>query len=387
MQQDLTSREKRRARQKAAKRRAKDRRRRHRAKNRKAILARIPEHYADLYPRAREIRRSFILHVGPTNSGKTHDALQALIMAPTGVYLGPIRLLAYEVFERVNKRGLPCDMITGEERISVPGAAHRASTIEMLDTNQEYDVAVIDEAQMCSDVERGGAWTRAILGVYAEEVHVCMAPQALKIVKKLIKDCGDHYEVIWHRRSVGISYDKNRPTFPDDILKGDALIAFSRRDVHGIAHDLARAGHRCSVIYGALPYDVRHEEARKFAEGESDVVVATDAIGVGMNLPIRRVVFMQAYKSFGHGYVPLDANMVQQIAGRAGRLGMFDHGFYTEVNTPGMTPFAKARYKEWVPEITEARMPFPKELLEIKGPLSKTMEMWEEMPSQPGYLK
>ncbi|MBQ9631657.1 MAG: helicase, partial [Lachnospiraceae bacterium] len=90
---------------KRARRRAKDKRRRERAKSRKEILATIPDRYADLYPGAREIRRHFILHIGPTNSGKTHDALMDLAQSPTGVYLGPIRLLAYEIHERLNRMG------------------------------------------------------------------------------------------------------------------------------------------------------------------------------------------------------------------------------------------------------------------------------------------
>ena len=118
---------------------------------------------ASLYPKARSIQRRFILHVGPTNSGKTYSALEALKYAANGVYLGPLRLLALEVSEKFNAQGVPCSLITGEEELLVDNAYITASTIEMLSIQEHYDIVVIDEAQMLQDRDRGHNWTNAIL--------------------------------------------------------------------------------------------------------------------------------------------------------------------------------------------------------------------------------
>lgn len=103
---------------------------------------------------------------------------------------------------------------------------------------------------------------------------------------------------------------------------------FSRASAHACAAELQRSGVKTSIIYGALPYDVRQNEARRFREGETDVVVATDAIGMGLNLPIRRVVFLETEKFDGISKRPLSPSEYQQIAGRAGRYGQFEEGLY-----------------------------------------------------------
>jgi ATP-dependent RNA helicase SUPV3L1/SUV3 len=142
------------------------------------VLTEIPDNYVDLYPAARSMKRHFVLHIGPTNSGKTHDAIEELIHADNGIYLAPLRLLAFELYERMNRGECPCSLVTGEEQFIIDGARHQSSTIEMLNVGQRYDVAVIDEAQMIADSERGGAWATAIMGVCAPRVHVCAAPEA-----------------------------------------------------------------------------------------------------------------------------------------------------------------------------------------------------------------
>ena len=109
-----------------------------------------------MYPAARSRKRRFILHIGPTNSGKTYEAIEALKKADSGIYLGPLRLLAYEQYTRLNRDGIPCNLVTGEEEAFIPFAQHRASTVEMLPLDEEYDCAVIDEAQMVGDSSRGG---------------------------------------------------------------------------------------------------------------------------------------------------------------------------------------------------------------------------------------
>lgn len=355
----------------------------------KALLSSIPDDYTLLYPLAREMKRKFILHVGPTNSGKTYDAIQRIIECKgQSIYLAPLRLLAFEQFENLNKCGVMCSLLTGEEEIQIPYSTAQSSTIEMLDVSNEYEVAVIDESQMIDDEFRGGAWTRAILGTRASEIHVCMAPHAKDIVVKLIEACCDDYEIVYHGRLTPLVPDESLFYFPKSVQPGDAIIVFSRKSVHTVASHLQRKGHKCSVIYGALPYDVRHEEARKFADGETSVLVSTDAIGMGLNLPIKRVVFLEDSKFDGHEMRVLKPEEVQQIAGRAGRSGIYEQGSF---NMFSQYPKHKSKfmslYFEEVPQIKEARFAFPESLIGVNEKLSEILKRWNEAPVNPLYTK
>ena len=317
--------------------------------------------------------RHFILHIGPTNSGKTYDAIQALKSAESGIYLGPLRLLAFEEFERLNKDGCLCNLKPGEEEIVVPGARHQSSTIEVLNIYNHYDVAVIDEAQLIGDKGRGGAWTQAMLGIDADEIHVCLAPEGKEIIVKLIEDLGDTYEIVEHERLVPLMPDRRAFKFPDDVEEKDALIVFSRKSVHTVAAELSKKGIKCSLIYGALPYDVRHEEVRKFTAGETKVVVATDAIGMGLNLPIRRIVFLETDKFDGYDVRELKVSEVRQIAGRAGRKGIYETGYYTATSN---FKRIKELYKAAPDSVEKAVLPLPRQLIEYYPPLSNSLVWW-----------
>ena len=351
---------------------------------RTGILEGIPAHYPDLFPLAREMNRRFIIHVGPTNSGKTYEAIEALKRAESGVYLAPLRLLAYEQYENLNSAGVVCSLVTGEERRPAEGAWVRSSTIEMLDFKHWYDVAVIDEAQMMTDSDRGGSWTAAIMGVRAEEVHVCTAPSAEKLICRLIEDCGDTYTVTRHGRMTPLTFENTEFRFPEGVRSGDGLIVFSRRDVHAVAAELQRIGKKCSIIYGALPYDVRYEEARKFREGETEIVVATDAIGMGLNMPVCRIIFLKDEKFDGHEKRPLRAPEIQQIAGRAGRYGMYGEGL---VNSLYNRREIKELLYAQLPDDEEAVIAFPEELLRIDAPLSEILTQWADMEVSTGFRK
>ena len=348
------------------------------------MLDSIPDNYVDLYPATRRMKRHFILHIGPTNSGKTYHAMEAMKRSPGGIYLGPLRLLAFEQYESLNTAGYPCRLRTGEETLEVENALYQASTVEMMDPTKFYYTAVIDEAQMISDPFRGGAWTSAILGIQADEVHVCAAAHAEQILKTLITACGDTCEVIYHERQVPLVPDRQRFQSLYSVREKDALIVFTKKDVHAVASELQRHGWKCSIVYGALPYDVRHEEARKFLEGETQVVVATDAIGMGLNLPAKRVVFLQTSKFDGKNVRYLHADEVQQIAGRAGRFGLYDTGYYNAFD--GMR-FIKGKMRLQVPEIREAVIGFPEQLISLEAPLSEILKKWNDIPVQEGFKK
>lgn len=278
-----------------------------------------------LFPTARAMGRRLVAVVGPTNSGKTHRAMTALHEAEQGVYLAPLRLLALEVMDRLNREGTPTTLLTGEEEIRVPGARHLASTIEMLDPEQMVDVAVIDEIQMLADKDRGWAWTAALMGVAARTVYLLGAPEALPLIERVAGYLNEPLEVVRLERKQPLHMVDQRLEY-EDVRKGDALIAFSRRNVHLVRDIVQAKGLTAAVIYGALAPEVRRREAERFTNGEADVVVATDAIGMGLNLPIRRVLFTTLEKFDGVEQRELSPAELKQIAGRAGRYGHHEEG-------------------------------------------------------------
>ena len=355
-----------------------------RSRERELIKEQIPEHIAELFPVARSVDRHFVLHVGPTNSGKTHEAITDCERAETGVYLAPLRLLAMEEAERMNRDGVPCSMVTGEEERLIPGAMHMASTIEMMSEERLYDVAVIDECQMIADRDRGWAWTQAILGIAAKTVHVCMAPEAEQLVTALIAECGDTWEVVTHHRATPLEMEGGGFVFPRDVRAGDALVVFSRKSVLQAASILEDAGRRVSVIYGALPYDARRAETLKFLSGETDVVVATDAIGMGMNLPIQRIVFLETDKFDGMRHRDLAPAEIKQIAGRAGRRGFAEKGWVTSSYNRGL--IAEGLDAEVEP-LQKARVSMPRFLVNMDSRLSQTIQDWQGLPDDGLYLK
>ncbi|OSM02485.1 SUV3 C-terminal domain-containing protein [Magnetofaba australis] len=284
---------------------------------------------------ARHMSRRFTLYLGPTNSGKTYQALQRLKQAESGFYLAPLRLLALEVSDTLNEWGVPCHMITGEERIYVEGAKHTASTIEMLALDRRVGHCVIDEAQMLGDADRGWAWTQAILGVQADEVSVIAAPEARPVLEKLLELTGDPYEVVETERLTPLKPITKPISHLEELEPGTAIVAFSRAGVLRLKGDIERHTQKpCAALYGALPPEVRREQARRFASGEAPYLAATDAIGMGLNLPIRTLLFAQDHKTINRQEYALTPTEVRQIAGRAGRYGKNEVGFVGTYKIP-----------------------------------------------------
>lgn len=327
------------------------------------------------YPEARNMKRRFILHVGPTNSGKTYDAIKRLRSAACGVYLGPLRLLALEIHDKMSACGIPCTMITGEEEIVEDYALVTSSTIEMLDDSKHYDIAVIDEAQMLADPMRGHNWTKAILGLCADEIHVCMAPEAEAVVKKLIRMCGDRWETVYHQRNTPLSF-LPQPFDLGEVEDGDALIVFSKKSVLRLSALLEERGVASSVIYGNLPPAARKEQIYRFMSGQTRVVVSTDAIGMGVNLPIRRVVFMETEKYNGKVMRPLKPAEVRQIAGRAGRYGMYEAGY---VQAAGNTDLIGEALTAPPEPLHYVYAGFADVLLDIPADIPAIFNTWEKM--------
>ncbi|KAJ6787739.1 hypothetical protein PWT90_03998 [Aphanocladium album] len=277
------------------------------------------------FPATRTMQRKIHVHVGPTNSGKTYNALKALEASKCGVYAGPLRLLAAEVYHRLRAKNLPCALITGEEVRIPEDTDHYFSscTVEMVPLNKKFDVAVIDEIQMIGNDDRGSAWTTAFLGVQAKEVHVCGEERTVSLIETLCATIGD--ECIVHRyerlsplktMSTALEGKYNR------LEKGDAIVAFSRLSLHALKRQVEQeTGRRCAIIYGTLPPEVRVQQAALFNDpnNDYDFVVASDAIGMGLNLEIKRVIFESVHKFDGTQHRMLTVPEFKQIGGRAGR--------------------------------------------------------------------
>lgn len=287
------------------------------------ILSNLTLHeFPNLFFEARKKVRKFIMHIGPTNSGKTYEAYEALARAKSGVFLAPLRLLALEGRDTLESKGVAISLITGEEQQLVENNTHVSSTIEMANFNVPLEVAVIDEFQMIYDADRGWAWTNAICGIPADVIYLCGSPESVPAVSKLIESLGDTLEIKYFERKTPLEYGANFTVFE----KGDAIIAFSKKNVIAIRECLKDMGLKVSTIYGALSPEVRKSEANRFISGETDVVVSTDAIGMGLNLPIKRVIFSEIAKYDGESFRELTHPEVMQIAGRAGRYGHFEKG-------------------------------------------------------------
>lgn len=346
----------------------------------------LPPHPKDEFPETRRLRRSFVIHVGPTNSGKTFHALERLKKAQNGLYLAPLRLLALEVFERLNDEGVRCNLLTGEEEISHPNIRHTSCTIEKADFSRIYDMVVIDEAQMIGDAQRGNAWTKALLGIQAKEIHICCSPIAVNVIQTLLDDCEDDYVIEEHERQTPLVFEDQPFRFPKDAQKGDAFIVFSRRMVLQVAASLADKKIKASIIYGNLPPDTRRRQVERFLNGETDVVVATDAIGMGLNLPIKRIVFLETEKFDGEKHRPLRVQEVKQIAGRAGRKGMYEQGF---VNTFTRRTLVKSALSKEEPSLSAAYLaPMQETILKLPfGTLEERLRAWADYQIEVPYFE
>ncbi|XP_044202931.1 ATP-dependent RNA helicase SUPV3L1, mitochondrial [Thunnus albacares] len=294
---------------------------------RKISDLRVP---ANWYPEARAIERKVIFHAGPTNSGKTYHAIQRYLAAKSGVYCGPLKLLAHEIFEKSNTAGVPCDLVTGEERtfVDLEGRAsdHVACTIEMCSVTTPYEVAVIDEIQMIRDPARGWAWTRALLGLCAEEIHVCGEPAAIDFIRELMYTTGEEVEVHTYQRLTPFSILDQAVESLDNLRPGDCIVCFSKNDIYSISRQIEARGQQCAVIYGSLPPGTKLSQAKKFNDPDDPckILVATDAIGMGLNLSIKRIIFNSLVKpnvnEKGEKQMEtISTSQALQIAGRAGR--------------------------------------------------------------------
>ena len=258
--------------------------------------------------RARAMHRNFHLHVGPTNSGKTYSALKSLAAANSGAYAGPLRLLAHEIWERLNLgtvgdlngKSKKCNLLTGEERRIVdPEAGLLSCTVEMLPLRapssggQAFDVVVIDEIQMMGDSNRGGSWTRAVLGVRAKEIHLCGDETTVDLLKDITASLGDTLTIHQYERLTPLTVaEESLEGDFNNVQPGDCVVTFSRSNIFAVKKAIEeKTGRKCAVVYGALPPETRADQARAFNDddGPAEILVASDAVGMGLNLCVKPI--------------------------------------------------------------------------------------------------
>ena len=292
-----------------------------RARRRPAQAVRQAERRIEItLPSRRVPPERVVAHLGPTNSGKTHAALDELAATGRGVYAGPLRMLAQEAHRRLGER-LGTDrvgLVTGEERIN-EHAPVICSTVEMAPSGGE--LLVLDEIQWADDEERGWAWTRLLLAGEYRQILLLGALDALPLVERAFPAA----ELKVFERKLPLEFIGERTL--RSLTTGTVVVAFSRRAVLALAGEVNRThSGRVAVLYGAMPLASRREEIDRFLSGAADVCVATDVLGHGVNLPCETLLFAETTKFDGQERRTLLPWELAQIAGRAGRFGLVERG-------------------------------------------------------------
>jgi ATP-dependent RNA helicase SUPV3L1/SUV3 len=345
----------------------------------------FPSNPKDEYLKARHMKRKFYIHLGDTNTGKTYNALERLKTAKKGVYLSPLRILALENFEKLNREGVICDLSTGEEEIINVGSTHTSCTIEKVNLKEHYDIAVIDEIQMISDPFRGMAWSKSVLGLNCDEIHICGAANARFILEKIISDCKDEYEIKEYKRSIPLEVEYKNFNY-NDAKEGDAIVVFSKKRVLEIAQEYSSKGIKTSIIYGDLPPEVRKMQYEQFVNKETKILVTTDAIGMGVNLPIRRIIFISIKKFDGEEVRELTSQEIKQVGGRAGRIGIYDVGYIASVG--GNADIIKSKLEEDDEIIREAVIGPSEAILKIRSlHLNEKLALWSTREEKLDYYR
>jgi ATP-dependent RNA helicase SUPV3L1/SUV3 len=282
--------------------------------------------------------------LGPTNTGKTHHAIERMLGHRTGVIGLPLRLLAREVYERcVAARGPSVvALVTGEERIVPPRAAYWVCTVEAMPVGMGADFLAVDEIQLCADPERGHVFTDRLLN--ARGLHETLFLGA-DTMRGAIAALVPGVRFVRRERFSTLSYTGEKKV--SRMQPRSAVVGFSVESVYAIAELIRRQKGGAAVVMGALSPRTRNAQVAMYQEGDVDFLVATDAIGMGLNLDVKHVAFSSTSKFDGRRMRPLQPNELAQIAGRAGR--------HMTPGTFGVTGEAPPIHPEVVEAITESR--------------------------------
>ena len=254
--------------------------------------------------------------LGPTNTGKTHEAIESMLQYESGIFGLPLRLLAKEVYDKCVEKIGPekIALITGEEKVIPSTANYFICTVESMPKEKVVDFVAVDEIQMCSDRERGHVFTDRLLNFRGNKITMFLGSQVMKkIIQSLIKDV----EFIKKERFSKLSYEGFKKI--SRLESKVAIIAFSIEEVYAIAELIRRQKGGAAVIMGSLSPKTRNAQVQLYQSGDVDYLVATDAIGMGLNMDINQIYFSSLKKFDGKKTRRLNLIEISQIAGRAGR--------------------------------------------------------------------
>ncbi|CRG93813.1 ATP dependent DEAD-box helicase, putative [Plasmodium gallinaceum] len=292
--------------------------------------------------------RKLYLYVGPTNSGKTHEAFKKLAESKNGLYCAPLRLLAWEIHNKLIELDKVTNLLTGQEVIKKDNNTHTICTIEMTPLNRNYDCAIIDEIQMINNGIRGHAWTNVLINLNCEEIYLCGSENVLHLIKNLSDILNDQLVIKRFKRLSKLELQEKTENL-ENVKTGDCIITFSRSNIMLLKRRLEKLNKRVFVIYGNLPPESKkkqielfnyycqiNKESNEYSNNnlnnniknadmndenieKETVLIATDVIGMGLNTLIKRIIFYSLKKYDGDILRYLYISEILQISGRAGR--------------------------------------------------------------------
>jgi ATP-dependent RNA helicase SUPV3L1/SUV3 len=272
--------------------------------------------------------------LGPTNTGKTHFAVERMLAHRSGLIGFPLRLLAREIYDRivVQKGAALCALITGEERILPPTARYFVATVEAMPANLDVSFLAVDEIQLCADPERGHIFTDRLLHARGRDETMFLGADTIRPLLKLLVP---EAEVVTRPRFSTLTYTP--PAKVTRLPRRSAVVAFTAQEVYALAELVRRRRGGAAVVLGALSPRTRNAQVALYQAGEVDYLIATDAIGMGLNMDLRHVALASLDKFDGRERRPLHAHEIAQIAGRAGR-HMQDGTFGATHDVGGLEP-------------------------------------------------
>ena len=285
--------------------------------------------------------------LGPTNTGKTYLAIETMLSFESGMIGFPLRLLAREVYDKIIKKIDPTKvaLITGEEKIIPSNAKYYLCTVESMPIDKNLEFVAIDEIQMCSDFERGHIFTDRLLNLRGEKLTMLLGSSTMK---KIISNLNADIEFINKERLSKLNYVGHKKI--SRIDRKSAIIAFSTEEVYAIAELIRRQKGGAAIVMGSLSPKTRNAQVALYQSGDVDFLVATDAIGMGINMDLDHVFFSNLKKFDGKKLRKLNSSEIGQIAGRAGRYlndGSFGiTGDCSEINSEEVESLETHKFEE-----------------------------------------
>ena len=285
--------------------------------------------------------------LGPTNTGKTYLAIETMLSFESGMIGFPLRLLAREVYDKIIKKIdlTKVALITGEEKIIPSNAKYYLCTVESMPIDKNLEFVAIDEIQMCSDFERGHIFTDRLLNLRGEKLTMLLGSSTMK---KIISNLNADIEFINKKRLSKLTYVGHKKI--SRIDRKSAIIAFSTEEVYAIAELIRRQKGGAAIVMGSLSPKTRNAQVALYQSGDVDFLVATDAIGMGINMDLDHVFFSNLKKFDGKKLRRLNSSEIGQIAGRAGRYlndGSFGiTGDCSEINSEEVESLETHKFEE-----------------------------------------